>query len=137
MTDQPKETLEGGNYEVIRRRLLEQAAEISNRIAPEHLEILVQNPQRILKLIRNAGAIFLGPYSPTAVGDYVAGPSHVLPTNGTARFFSGLGVNDFIKTNHVISYSKKALENIRGPLEKVAGIEGLNEHLQSVKVRFE
>ncbi|MFA5100022.1 MAG: histidinol dehydrogenase [Candidatus Omnitrophota bacterium] len=122
---------------IILTKNLEQAAEISNRIAPEHLEILVQNPQRIVKLIRNAGAIFLGPYSPTAVGDYVAGPSHVLPTNGTARFFSGLSVNDFIKTNHVISYSKKALENIRGPLEKVAGIEGLNEHLQSVKVRFE
>ena len=122
---------------IILTKNLEQAAEISNRVAPEHLEILVQNPQRIVKLIKNAGAIFLGPYSPTAVGDYVAGPSHVLPTNGTARFFSGLSVCDFIKTNHVISYSKKALENIRGPLEKVAGIEGLSEHLQSVKVRFE
>lgn len=122
---------------IILTKNLEQAAEISNKIAPEHLEILVQNPQRILKLIRNAGAIFLGPYSPTAVGDYVAGPSHVLPTNGTARFFSGLSVNDFIKSNHVISYSKKALENVRGPLEKVAGIEGLDDHLQSVKVRFE
>jgi histidinol dehydrogenase len=122
---------------IILTKNLEEAAEISNKIAPEHLEILVQNPQRILKLIRNAGAIFLGPYSPTAVGDYVAGPSHVLPTNGTARFFSGLSVNDFIKSNHVISYSKKALENVRGPLEKVAAIEGLSEHLQSVKVRFE
>jgi histidinol dehydrogenase len=122
---------------IILTKNLEEAAEISNKIAPEHLEILVQNPQRILKLIRNAGAIFLGPYSPTAVGDYVAGPSHVLPTNGTARFFSGLSVNDFIKSNHVISYSKKALENVRGPLEKVAGIEGLDQHLQSVKVRFE
>jgi len=122
---------------IILTKNLEQAAEISDKIAPEHLEILVQNPQRIIKLIKNAGAIFLGPYSPTAVGDYVAGPSHVLPTSGTARFFSGLSVCDFIKSNHVISYSKKALENIRGPLEKVAAIEGLNDHLQSVKVRFE
>ncbi|MDD5730081.1 MAG: histidinol dehydrogenase [Candidatus Omnitrophica bacterium] len=116
---------------------LHQAAEISNRIAPEHLEIMVKNPRRLLKEIKNAGAIFLGPYSPTAVGDYVAGPSHVLPTSGTARFFSGISVCDFIKSSHIISYSKKALEKIREPLEKVAGIEGLKEHLDSVKARFE
>ncbi len=98
---------------------------------------MVKNPRRLLKGIRNAGAIFLGPYSPTAVGDYVAGPSHVLPTLGTARFFSGLSVFDFIKSNHIISYSKKALEKIKEPLEKIAGIEGLNKHLDSVKVRFQ
>ncbi|MFH1202655.1 MAG: histidinol dehydrogenase [Candidatus Omnitrophota bacterium] len=115
---------------------MDSAVEISNRIAPEHLEILVRNPNRLLKGIKNAGAIFLGPYSPTAVGDYVAGPSHVLPTAGTARFFSGLSVFDFIKTNHIISYSKKALEKIREPLEKMATIEGLNQHLDSVKVRY-
>jgi len=115
---------------------LEQAVEIINRIAPEHLEILVKNPQRLLKGIKNAGAIFLGPYSPTAVGDYVAGPSHVLPTGGTARFFSGLSVCDFIKSNHIISYSKKALEKIKEPLEKMASIEGLHKHLDSVKARF-
>ncbi|MDI6606259.1 MAG: histidinol dehydrogenase, partial [Candidatus Omnitrophota bacterium] len=94
--------------EIILTKNLEQATEITNRIAPEHLEILVQNPQRLLKKITNAGAIFLGPYSPTAVGDYVAGPSHVLPTCGTARFFSGLSVADFVKCSHIISYSKKA-----------------------------
>jgi histidinol dehydrogenase len=71
------------------------------------------------------------------VGDYVAGPSHVLPTCGTARFFSGLSATDFIKTNHIISYSKKALEKVREPLEKVAGIEGLSKHLDSVKARFQ
>ncbi len=125
------------NGSIILTKNLEQAIEISNNIAPEHLEILVNNPRRLLKGIKNAGAIFLGPYSPTAVGDYVAGPSHVLPTNGTARFFSGLSVYDFVKCNHVISYSKKALEKIREPLEKVAGIEGLNQHLDSVKARFE
>jgi histidinol dehydrogenase len=116
---------------------LEEAAEISNMIAPEHLEILVQNPQKLLKNIRNAGAIFLGPYSPTAVGDYVAGPSHVLPTNGTARFFSGLSVCDFVKSSHIISYSKKALERMKDPLEKIASIEGLSDHLNSVKARFQ
>jgi len=113
-----------------------QAVEIANRIAPEHLEILVKNPNRLLKGIKNAGAIFLGPYSPTAAGDYVAGPSHVLPTGGTARFFSGLSVFDFIKSSHIISYSKKALEKIREPLEKMATIEGLTQHLDSVKARY-
>lgn len=115
---------------------LEQAAEIANRIAPEHLQIITNNPQRVLRLIKNAGAVFLGPYSPASVGDYVAGPSHVLPTGGTARFFSGLSVFDFIKTSHIISYSKKALEKTKEPLEKIAQIEGLSRHLDSVKIRF-
>lgn len=115
---------------------LNEAIEVANRIAPEHLEILIKNPSKILKKIRNAGAIFLGSYSPTAVGDYVAGPSHVLPTGGTAKFFSGLSLQDFIKSNHIISYSKKALEKARGPLEKIAEIEGLSRHLESVKARF-
>ncbi|MCX5699977.1 MAG: histidinol dehydrogenase [Candidatus Omnitrophica bacterium] len=121
---------------IVLTKNLDQAIEITNKIAPEHLEILVQNPKRLLKGIRNAGAIFLGPYSPTAVGDYIAGPSHVLPTGGTARFFSGLSVDDFIKSNHIISYSKRALEKMKEPLEKIAGIEGLTRHLDSVKARF-
>lgn len=121
---------------IILTKNLAQAVEINNKIAPEHLEILVNNPQRLLKGVKNAGAIFLGPYSPVAVGDYVAGPSHVLPTSGTARFFSGLSVLDFMKNSHIISYSKKALEKVREPLEKIAGIEGLNKHLDSVKARF-
>ena len=132
-----KSQLYANNGYIILTKNLEQAADIVNKIAPEHLEILVKNPQRLLKLIRNAGAIFLGPYSPTAVGDYVAGPSHVLPTYGTARFFSGLSVFDFVKSNHIISYSKKALEKIKEPLEKIASIEGLSKHLDSVKVRFQ
>jgi len=121
---------------IILTKNLAQAVEITNRIAPEHLEILVKNPQRLVKGIKNAGAIFLGPYSPTAVGDYVAGPSHVLPTCGTARFFSALSVLDFVKTSHIISYSKKALEKVKEPLEKIATIEGLTKHLESVKARF-
>ncbi len=121
---------------IIITRNLDQAVEINNRIAPEHLELMVKD-LKLVKKVKNAGAIFLGSYSPTAVGDYVAGPSHVLPTNGTARFFSGLSVADFMKSIHVIGFSKKSLENMRGPLEKIATIEGLSAHLESVKVRFE
>ena len=122
---------------IVLAKNIQQAVEISNRIAPEHLEILVKNPGSLVKQVRNAGAIFLGPFSPTAVGDYVAGPSHVLPTAGTARFFSGLSVFDFLKSSHIIGYSKKALEKVKEPLEKIAGIEGLSMHLDSVKARFE
>ncbi|RJO64459.1 MAG: histidinol dehydrogenase [Candidatus Omnitrophota bacterium] len=129
--------LAGVSGYIILTKNLQEAAEVANAIAPEHLEILVKNPLRLIKSIKNAGAIFLGSYSPTAVGDYVAGPSHVLPTQGTARFFSGLSTNDFVKNTHIIGYSKKALEKIREPLEKIATIEGLQEHLQSFKARFE
>lgn len=129
-----KETFKG--YIVLVKNMKE-AAEVSNMLAPEHLQILTNNPKKILKDIRHAGAIFLGPYTPVAIGDYVAGPSHVLPTGGSARFFSGLGVQDFYKCSHVLSYTKSALEDIRGPLEKIAEIEGLKKHLDSVKVRFE
>ena len=115
---------------------MEEAVTIANEIAPEHVQILTNNPLTIAKKITNAAAIFLGPFSPTAVGDYVAGPSHVLPTLGTARFFSGLCLSDFMKTSHIISYSKKALEKVREPLEKIASLEGLNKHSESVKVRF-
>jgi histidinol dehydrogenase len=116
---------------------LEEAVEVVNRIAPEHLQILIKNPQRIIKKIKNAGCIFIGPYTPTTVGDYVAGPSHVLPTGGTARFFSGLRIDDFIKSSHLISYSKKGLEKTKELIEKLSTIEGLPKHLESVKVRFE
>lgn len=122
---------------LIRVQNLEQAIEIANKIAPEHLELLVQRPHRWVKKVRNAGAIFLGPYSPTAVGDYIAGPSHVLPTYGTARFFSGLGVRDFLKTQSIINYSKKALEKYYQILKSLAEVEGLLEHLNSVRVRLE
>lgn len=134
---QVKDQVTEVNGYIVVTRNLDEAVAVSNAIAPEHLEILVNNPRRLARHITNAGAVFLGPYSPTAVGDYVAGPSHVLPTNGTARFFSGLSVCDFIKCNHVIGYTRKALENIREPLEKIAGIEGLSAHLASVKARFE
>lgn len=115
---------------------MDEAVGVINDIAPEHLEIQIKSPQKVIKKIRNAGAIFIGPYSPTAVGDYVAGPSHVLPTGGTARFFSGLGLYDFVKSIHLISYTKKGLEKSRASLEKLAEMEGLPKHLDSVKVRF-
>lgn len=116
---------------------LDEACDVANIIAPEHLQIMVKSPQKVIRRIRNAGAIFIGSYTPTAVGDYIAGPSHVLPTGGTARFFSGLSLNDFMRSTHIISYSKKALERVRGPVEKISGIEGLKAHLESVKIRFE
>jgi histidinol dehydrogenase len=122
---------------IVRVKNLDQGVELSNRIAPEHLEIMVKSPERLLRRVENAGAVFLGPYSPTAVGDYVAGPSHVLPTNGSARFFSGLGVQDFLKNTHVISYSRKALERVRSSAEYIANLEGLKKHYESIKVRFE
>ncbi|PIQ88401.1 MAG: histidinol dehydrogenase [Candidatus Omnitrophica bacterium CG11_big_fil_rev_8_21_14_0_20_42_13] len=121
---------------IILAKNLNEAADITNRIAPEHLQIMLNNPKKFLLKITNAGAIFLGDFTPVAVGDYVAGPSHVLPTTGTARFFSGLSLSDFIKSSHLISYSKKALDKMRVSLEKLALIEGLTKHADSVKVRF-
>lgn len=121
---------------IIFAKNIDEAITIANNIAPEHLQILTNNPLSVAKKIKNAGAIFLGPYSPASVGDYIAGPSHVLPTLGTARFFSGLCLSDFTKTNHIISYSKKALEKIKDPLDKIATIEGLPKHSESVKIRF-
>jgi len=115
---------------------IDEATAIANNIAPEHLQILTNNPMAVAQKIRNAGAIFLGPYSPTALGDYAAGPSHVLPTMGTAKFFSGLSLLHFTKTGHLIAYSKKALEKMRGPIKTVAQLEGLQKHAASIDVRF-
>lgn len=116
---------------------LKQGVEVVNQIAPEHLQIMVKSPQRILKDVKHAGAIFLGAHTPTAVGDYIAGPSHVLPTSGTARFFSGISSDDFLKSSHIISYTKKALEKVKGPVESLAALEGLSKHMESVKIRFD
>lgn len=121
---------------IIYAKNIDEAIDITNRIAPEHLQILTNNPASVAKRIRNAAAVFLGPYSPTALGDYAAGPSHVLPTLGTARFFSGLCVSDFMKKSHIISYSRRALEKMKEPIEKIAALEGLPKHYESVNVRF-
>ncbi len=116
---------------------LEQAFEIANLVAPEHLELLIENPDDYIELVRNAGAIFLGPYSPEAVGDYFAGPNHTLPTSGTARFSSALGVYDFIKRTSYIKYSKQALEKNGDNIIRFANKEGLTAHANSIKVRFD
>ncbi len=116
---------------------LEQAVEFSNRIAPEHLELCVEKPEKLLPLIKNAGAVFMGHYSPEPLGDYFAGPSHVLPTSGTARFFSPVNLDDFVKKTSVINYSREALREVHKDIELFARFEGLTAHGNSVKIRFE
>lgn len=115
---------------------LTEACQAANEIAPEHLEIMTRNPKRLLNHIRNAGAIFLGPYSPATIGDYLAGPSHVLPTGGTARYFSPLSASTFVKSSQVISYTREALEKTREPIRKLTEIEGMVLHRISLEVRF-
>jgi histidinol dehydrogenase len=112
------------------------ALEIVNKIAPEHLELCVNEPFNLLGSIKNAGAIFLGNYSSEPIGDYFAGPNHVLPTGGTARFFSPLNVGDFIKKSSVISYTKKALRNVKDDIILFAEAEGLTAHANAVRIRF-
>jgi len=116
---------------------IEQTFEIANEVAPEHLEIMLENPDGYVPLVRNAGAIFLGSYSPEPVGDYFAGPNHTLPTSGTARFSSALGVYDFIKRTSYIKYSKESLGKNKSKIMKFANREGLTAHANSIKVRFD
>ena len=116
---------------------LEEAIDITNNIASEHLEIVTANPFEVMTKIRNAGAIFLGSYSSEPLGDYFAGPNHVLPTNGTAKFFSPLGVDDFIKKSSIIYYSREALQPIHNDIEAFADAEHLTAHGNSIAVRFE
>jgi histidinol dehydrogenase len=113
------------------------AIDAANEIAPEHLEIITKNPWETMTKVKNAGAIFLGEYSSEPLGDYFAGPNHVLPTNGTARFFSPLGVDDFVKKSSIISYSREALEPVYKDIMTFAESEGLTAHANSMKVRFE
>lgn len=116
---------------------MEDAIAAANDIASEHLEILTKNPYETMTKIKNAGAIFMGEYSSEPLGDYFAGPNHILPTNGTARFFSPLSVDDFIKKTSLISFSKDALEKVHTEIEAFAKSEGLTAHTNSIKVRFE
>ena len=129
-------SLENYGYILIARDI-EEAVETANDIASEHLEIVTKDPFTVMTKIRNAGAIFLGEYSSEPLGDYFAGPNHVLPTNGTAKFFSPLGVDDFIKKSSIISYSREALEPIHEDIIKFANAERLTAHANSIKVRFE
>jgi histidinol dehydrogenase len=107
-----------------------------NRIAPEHLEVVTANPFELLPAIKHAGAIFLGPNTPEAIGDYVAGPNHTLPTGGTARFYSPLGVENFMKKSSVIAFSQKGIDAIGEGCALIAHTEGLTAHEQSVRVRM-
>lgn len=116
---------------------MEDVIDIANEIASEHLEIMTANPYDIMTRIRNAGAIFIGEYSSEPLGDYFAGPNHVLPTNGTAKFFSPLSVDDFIKKSSIIAYSRDALAKVHEDIEKFAAAEQLTAHANSIKVRFE
>ena len=116
---------------------MEDVIETANQIASEHLEIVTKNPFEVMTKIRNAGAIFMGEYSSEPLGDYFAGPNHVLPTNGTAKFFSPLGVDDYVKKSSIIYYSKEALQMVHKDIETFAQAEGLTAHANSIRVRIE
>ena len=117
-------------------RDLDEAAEVANFIAPEHLELHIRDPFEVMGQIRNAGAVFVGDYTPEPVGDYMAGPNHVLPTAGTARFASALSVDNFIKKTSVIQYTQKAFRREADDIMRLAEIEGLTAHARSVKIRL-
>lgn len=131
-----EKSLENFGY-ILVAETMEEAVETANAIASEHLEIVTQNPFEVMTKIHNAGAIFIGEYSSEPLGDYFAGPNHVLPTNGTAKFFSPLGVDDFIKKSSIIYYSKEALEPIHKDIIAFAEAEHLTAHANSIRVRFE
>ncbi len=116
---------------------LDEAIELTNRFAPEHLELKVDNPFSILAKIKNAGAIFMGEYAAEPIGDYIAGPNHVLPTGGSARFYSPLNIDDFIKKSSIIFYTKEGLAEVKDKALEIANVEGLDAHANSIKVRFE
>lgn len=135
-TEIMRKSLENYGYILI-ADTMEDVIDIANEIASEHLEIMTKNPYDVMMKVRNAGAIFIGEYSSEPLGDYFAGPNHVLPTNGTAKFFSPLGVDDFIKKSSIIAYSREALEEIHCDIERFAQAEQLTAHANSIKVRFE
>ena len=131
-----EKSLENFGYILLAENMAE-AVETANAIASEHLELMVENPFEVMTKIRNAGAIFLGPYSSEPLGDYFAGPNHILPTNGTAKFFSPLSVDDFVKKSSVVYYSREALEAIHEDIIAFARAEQLTAHANSIAVRFE
>lgn len=131
-----RKSLDNYGYIIIAESM-DDAVEAANAIASEHLEILTKDPYKVMTQIKNAGAIFLGEYSSEPLGDYYAGPNHILPTNGTAKFFSPLNVDDFMKKTSLISYSKEALECAHNDIELFAKKEGLTAHANSIHVRFE
>ena len=131
-----RESLENYGFIFVSEKM-DDLIDAANAIASEHIELVTENPYEVMTRIRNAGAIFLGSYSSEPLGDYYAGPNHILPTNGTARFFSPLGVDTFIKKSSIISYSREALEKVHTDIERFAAEEGLTAHANSIHVRFE
>jgi len=115
---------------------MKEAVQIANEFAPEHLELMVSRPGALIGKIKNAGAVFAGNFTPEAIGDYLAGPSHVLPTGGSARFSSPLGVYDFEKRMSLVSFSRRGLKKYSGAAEMFATLEGLDAHCESVRARF-
>ncbi|MEW6325371.1 MAG: histidinol dehydrogenase, partial [Nitrospirota bacterium] len=115
---------------------LEEAAVVANAIAPEHLGLSVKKPFELVPRLNHVGAVFLGHFTPEAVGDYIAGPNHVLPTGGTARFFSPLSVNDFVKCTSLVGYSQEELIRARDHIVRIAGVEGLDAHARAVELRL-
>jgi histidinol dehydrogenase len=131
-----KKSLDNYGYLLLAKNM-DEAIEVTNEIASEHLEIMTKDPFMDMTRIKNAGAIFIGEYSSEPLGDYMAGPNHTLPTNGTAKFFSPLSVDDFIKKSSIISYTKEALEKVHKDIEAFALSEGLSAHANSIAVRFD
>ena len=111
--------------------------ELINIKAPEHLQLILKNTQKVISQVKNAGAIFVGPYTPEAVGDYIAGPNHVLPTNGTAKFSSGLGVIDFYKRTTIVKFNKNSLNQLGKYVITLAEAEGLEAHARSISIRID
>ena len=129
-------TFDRGGFAVLVKDL-SQAFDVANTVAPEHLQLMIKNPENFLSLIQNAGAVFMGNMAPASVGDYYAGPSHVLPTDGSARFASALTINDFIKDIHVISMGADALKEAADAIIQIADAEGLDAHAESIRLRIE
>ena len=134
--DEIEATLRNSGYSVLCTGV-EQALEVVNEIAPEHLELIVQDPEALVPRVRNAGAVFCGPWAPASVGDYAAGPNHVLPTDGTARFAGALGVRDFLRSTHIVRTGRDGLESLAPHVIALAEAEGLTAHAQSVRLRLD
>jgi histidinol dehydrogenase len=136
LAEQVRDLKPAGNIKIILVETIDDAVTVSDIVAPEHLEIMTENPDAVARMITNAGAIFIGGYTPAVIGDYVAGPNHTLPTNGTARFASPLSVHDFVKRTSVVRYSEDALRAAAADAQTLAKTEGLVEHARAIEVRL-
>ena len=136
LAENVRERKPDGNVKVLWVETLDDAVSVADIISPEHLEVMTENAEAVARMVSNAGAVFIGPYTPAVIGDYIAGPNHTLPTNGTARFSSPLSVNDFVKRTSVIKYSEEAFKTAAGDVKELATEEGLTEHAKAIDVRL-